>query len=114
MEESEVVFDQRKTNISVRQMEIDDIATVFHLGELPRKGDLVKMLKQVYLEHRLPWDPQAFRSHSDANLLWAAGIKPVILGPGSLEQAHLPDESVRFEQVLLASKIYSSLIASFQ
>jgi acetylornithine deacetylase len=84
-----------------------------HSGyELPHKGDLAEKLKRVYLERRLPWEPQAFPSHSDANLLWAAGIKPVILGPGSLEQAHSPHESVSFEQVLTAANIYYDLIGS--
>ncbi|MFZ2446142.1 MAG: M20/M25/M40 family metallo-hydrolase [Syntrophobacteraceae bacterium] len=84
-----------------------------HAGyELPEKGRFAEVLKRVYAERRLPWEPQDFRSHSDANLLWAAGTKPIILGPGSLEQAHSPDESVSFEQVLLASKVYHDLIAS--
>ena len=84
-----------------------------HAGyELPHEGELVEKLKRLYREHRLPWEPKPFRSHSDANLLRAAGIKPIILGPGSLEQAHSPHEFVSFEQVLLASKIYYGLMAS--
>jgi len=89
--------------------------THVHAGyDLPHEGGLVENLKRVYLEHRLPWEPQAFRSHSDANLLRAAGTKPVILGPGSLEQAHSPHEFVSFEQVLLASKIYYGLMAQYR
>jgi acetylornithine deacetylase len=89
--------------------------TNVHAGyELPEKGDFVEKLKLAYAEQRLPWEPQAFRSHSDANLLWAAGIKPIILGPGSLDKAHSPDESISFEQVLTASKVYHSLLASFR
>ncbi len=80
--------------------------------ELPQKGYLVETLKRVYADRQLPWEPQSFPSHSDANLLWAAGIKPIILGPGSLEKAHSPDESVSFEQVLLASKVFYGLIDS--
>ena len=38
----------------------------------------------------MPWEPQAFRSHSDANLLWEAGMKPVLLGPGEPVKAMLP------------------------
>jgi acetylornithine deacetylase len=84
-----------------------------HSGyELPHKGELAEKLKRVYLERGLSWEPRAFRSHSDANLLWASGIKPVILGPGSLEQAHSSHESVSFEQVATASDIYYDLIAS--
>lgn len=82
-----------------------------HSGyELPEKGQVVEALKRVYTEQQLPWEPQAFRSHSDANLLWAAGIKPIILGPGTLEKAHSPDESVSFEQVLSASRVYYGLL----
>lgn len=84
-----------------------------HAGyELPLKGDFAEALKNVYSEQQLPWEPLAFRSHSDANLLWAAGIKPIILGPGRLDLAHSPDESISFEQVLLASKVYRSLLSS--
>ncbi len=44
-----------------------------HAGyELPEKARFVEVLKRVYAERQLPWEPQAFRSHSDANLLWAA------------------------------------------
>jgi len=78
--------------------------------ELPEKGRFVEVLKRVYQEKQLGWEPHAFRSHSDANLLWAAGIKPVILGPGSLEQAHSPEESVSFAQVLQASEVYYRLL----
>jgi len=88
--------------------------TNVHAGyELAHEGELVEKLKRVYLEQRLPWEPQAFRSHSDANLLRAAGTKPIILGPGSLEEAHSPHEFVSFEQVLQASKIYLSLMAQY-
>jgi acetylornithine deacetylase len=80
--------------------------------DLPEKGRIPAALKSVYTELQLPWEPQAFRSHSDANLLWASGTKPIILGPGRLEQAHSPEEFVSFEQVLLASRIYYGLLAS--
>ena len=51
-----------------------------------------------------------FRSHSDANRLWAAGVKPVLLGPGKLERAHAPDECASFSQVCLAAQIYLDTI----
>ena len=67
---------------------------------------LIKKLKQVHETMNLPWDPQTFRSNSDGNVLWAAGTDPIILGPGRLETAHTPDESVQFNQVLLAADLY--------
>ena len=110
IELEDIVMEQKKQDASFN----GSLSFVnVHSGyELPYKGGIAEKLKTVYLERRLPWEPQAFPSHSDANLLWAAGIKPIILGPGSLEQAHSPHESISFEQVLTASNIYYDLIAS--
>jgi acetylornithine deacetylase len=58
----------------------------------------------------MKWQPGVFRSHSDANQIWTAGIKPILLGPGSLEMAHIPEESVSFAQVCTAAEIYLDLI----
>jgi acetylornithine deacetylase len=80
--------------------------------DLPEKGELVDALKPVYARRSLPWAVEAFRSHSDANQLWAAGVKPILLGPGRLEMAHAPDESIPFRQVVLASEIYLDLLES--
>ncbi len=84
--------------------------TTIHAGyTLPEKGLIVKSLQRVFAERSLPWNPQAFPSHSDANLLWAAGVKPILLGCGELEKAHTPDESVSLPQVELAAEIYLDL-----
>lgn len=74
----------------------------------------INKLRQVYASAGLDWQPQQFRSHSDANLLWAAGIDPVILGPGRLELAHSEDESVAFEEVVTAAQLYLELARSLQ
>jgi acetylornithine deacetylase len=78
--------------------------------DLPPKGRLVDALQQVYARRALPWKPAAFPSHSDANLLWSHGIKPVLLGPGSLAQAHTPDEFIEFHEVVAAAEIYYQTI----
>ena len=80
--------------------------------ELPDKGLVVEALQDAYSRHAIPWKPQAFPSHSDANQLWAAGVKPILLGPGQLGKAHAPDESVSFQQVTLAAEIYRDLLMS--
>jgi acetylornithine deacetylase len=87
--------------------------TTIHGGyELPEKGPIVDTLKAVYERRSLAWEPHAFRSHSDANLLWAAGVKPILLGPGQLERAHAPDEGISFQQVILAAEVYLDLLTS--
>ncbi|MCL6582078.1 MAG: M20/M25/M40 family metallo-hydrolase [bacterium] len=73
---------------------------------------LVKRLKEVYKSLSLPWEPQVFRSHSDGNVLWAAGVDPIILGPGRLETAHTPDESVAFLQVVQTAELYLNFALS--
>ncbi len=73
---------------------------------------LVNKLKRVFEELSLPWKPQDFRSHSDGNVLWAEGVDPIVLGPGRLEQAHTPEESVQFEQVVQAARLYLRLALS--
>lgn len=87
-------------------------ATIHAGYELPDKWPMVEALKQVFAKNSLPWKPQAFRSHSDANLLWAAGMKPIILGSGQLEKAHAPDESVSFSQVVQAARLYLDFLLS--
>lgn len=77
---------------------------------LPEKGSFLKSLKTIYESRGIPWETGQFRSHSDANQLWAAGIKPVVLGPGRLEYAHAIDESVSFDQVCRAAGIYMELM----
>ena len=87
---------------------------MIHAGyEIPPKGPILDALKSVYSRRGLSMEQlQPFRSHSDANELWAAGVKPLLLGPGQLEKAHAPDESVSFEQVRLAAEIYLELLTS--
>ena len=43
------------------------------------------------------------------NKMRAAGVKPLILGPGSLETAHTPDEQVMFADVAIAARMYAAL-----
>jgi len=77
---------------------------------LPEKGSMVETLKTTYEGRSIPWETAEFRSHSDANQLWTAGIKPVVLGPGRLEDAHAIDESISFDQVCRSAEIYLELM----
>lgn len=76
---------------------------------ISQKRPMVKKLKESFRKISLPWEPQDFRSHSDGNTLWATGIDPIILGPGRLESAHTPEESVAFSQVVQAARLYLSI-----
>ena len=73
---------------------------------------LVQKLQKIFQEMNVTWEPQDFRSHSDANILWSDGVDPIILGPGRLEEAHTPEESVNWAQVLEAAEIYLNFALS--
>lgn len=68
-----------------------------------------EILRAVYPLIGLELQQDAFRSHSDGNLFFAAGCKPLVLGPGSLETAHTPDEYVDYNEVYAAARIYAAL-----
>jgi len=84
----------------------DFASTGYSLGT---ENHLAQTLQEVYPLLDLPLQINAFRSHSDGNLFFAAGVKPLILGPGSLETAHTPDERVAFDEVSAAARIYAAL-----
>jgi len=53
--------------------------------------------------------PAGFMATCDGYFFSRVGTQTVILGPGSLNQAHKPDEYVEVEQLLKAVKIYLSV-----
>ncbi len=77
---------------------------------LEPKGRLPKCLRSVFNACGRDWNPGAFPSHSDANLLHAAGCSPIILGPGQLAKAHTRDESVVLAEVTAAADLYLALL----
>ena len=87
------------------------IATIIGGYELPEKGPVIMSLKSIFKERAWVWSPQAFKSHSDANQLWAAGIRPLLFGPGNIEDAHTPNEAVSLGQVVKAAGIYTELVS---
>ena len=74
---------------------------------------LARALEQIYPRLGLQLKMDAFRSHSDGNLFFAAGCKPLILGPGALEVCHTPEEQVDLSEVLAAARIYAALCLAF-
>lgn len=77
--------------------------------DLGTDNRLARVLREVYPRMGGELRLDAFRSHSDGNLFFAAGSNPLILGPGSLETAHTHDERVVFGEVAAAARIYAAL-----
>ncbi|HDS83989.1 MAG TPA: M20 family peptidase [Phycisphaerales bacterium] len=81
---------------------------------LKESGLLPELLENAYARQKMDWQPESFKSHSDANLLREAGCKPIILGPGQLTKAHTRDESVPFRQVVAAAQLYLEVLSELE
>ncbi len=92
---------------SKHELEFPTLADGF---DLEPQAAFPQQLKRIFQTLEMAWNPGAFKSHSDANLLRDAGCLPVILGPGQLAKAHTRDESVEFSQVCMAAEIYRRLL----
>lgn len=110
--ELEAIADELRQQAPAVEVELR-VETVDAGYEIPESGPLVAALKAVHTDSSLPWSPGVFRSHSDANRLWSAGVRSVVLGPGSLRYAHVPEESVAFEEVRAAARIYLGVLDRF-
>lgn len=77
--------------------------------ELELQNPLVEILEEAFPRLNLPLNFVPFRSHSDGNLFFQAGCKPLILGPGSLETAHTAEEQTSLAEVEAATRIYAAL-----
>jgi acetylornithine deacetylase len=88
------------------QVAFDFAAAGYQLGgdNWPNQA-LARTLPQL----GLPLQQAPFRSHSDGNLFFAAGVNPLILGPGSLETAHTQEEQTSLAEVEAAARIYAAL-----
>jgi len=99
-----------KARRSVRDLDLE-VGFDFEAGgyQLEAENRFGEILEAVYPRLNLPLEYQPFRSHSDGNLFFQAGTRPLILGPGSLETAHTPDEQTSLFEVEAAARIYAAL-----
>jgi acetylornithine deacetylase len=88
------------------EISFDFASQGYQLGGDNRLGEI---LESIFPRLNLPLQFLPFRSHSDGNLFFEAGVKPLILGPGSLETAHTPDEQTSLSEVEAAARIYAAL-----
>ncbi len=77
--------------------------------QLDLDNRLMGVLEEVCPRLNLPLEFVPFRSHSDGNLFFQAGSRPLILGPGSLETAHTAEEQTSLAEVEAAARIYAAL-----
>ncbi len=99
-----------KSRRAIKDLDLE-FAFAFESGgyQLTPDKQLLAVLEEVCPRLNLPLDFVPFRSHSDGNLFFQAGSKPLILGPGSLETAHTADEQTSLAEVEAAARVYAAL-----
>jgi acetylornithine deacetylase len=104
----EATFAQARRTIKELDLEV---GFDFEAGgyQLDMENRLMEVLDEIYPRLNLPLECVPFRSHSDGNLFYQAGSKPLILGPGSLETAHTAEEQTSLAEVEAAARLYAAL-----
>jgi len=77
---------------------------------IPENHELVRTAKQAMNLVGISPKISGMPCWSDAATLMNAGIPTILLGPGSLDQAHTDDECVELDQLINATKCYLALI----
>jgi acetylornithine deacetylase len=82
--------------------------------ETPVDSPIVTTASRILREKGLPGEPVGVPYGSDASKLARAGIPSIILGPGSIDQAHAAEEFVECAEVEKALEIYRRLMMEFE
>lgn len=88
------------------EIRFDEIAAFPEL-DTPEDADVVTLAKQVALANGTGKAPYG----TEAGLFQAIGIPTVVCGPGSIEQAHKPDEFIAIDQIEKCEAMIDRLIA---
>jgi acetylornithine deacetylase len=81
--------------------------------ETPVASRIVETAASVLIKLGRNAEPVGVPFGSDASKLARIGIPSIVLGPGSIDQAHTADEFVQVDEVLAAEKLYEQLIRNF-
>jgi hypothetical protein len=77
----------------------------------PRGGEaFIAFVQSALADLSLPSEVQGAAFGTEASSLTRAGIPAVVLGPGSIEQAHADNEWISLEQLNTAVKVYLELM----
>jgi acetylornithine deacetylase len=72
------------------------------------------LLSEILRERQLASEPSGVAFGSDASKFAQAGVASVILGPGSIDQAHTADEYVDLDQVETSFLVYRDLMLRYE
>ncbi|WP_435118499.1 M20/M25/M40 family metallo-hydrolase [Halolamina sp. C58] len=86
----------------------------FEPAETDPDEPIVRTLREAMLDTGLPdTDPRGATYGADSRHYVAAGIPTVVFGPGSIEQAHFPDETIEWADVEQARETIAATAVQF-
>ncbi|WP_276299796.1 M20/M25/M40 family metallo-hydrolase [Halorussus lipolyticus] len=121
--EVEDAFDQRLAEIVANDDWLADhppaferFSVQFEPSEIDADEPVVTAVQRAMQRNGLPesdTDPRGATYGADARHYIDAGIPTVMFGPGSIEQAHFPDETIVWDDVLTAGQVLSETVKEF-
>ncbi|MEF8842215.1 MAG: ArgE/DapE family deacylase [Haloarculaceae archaeon] len=100
--------------LSAHPPSFERFSVQFEGSEIDRDEPIVERLVAAAAEYGIT-DPryEGFTGGTDARHYIDAGIPTVVFGPGSVDLAHKPDEYVRWDDVVTASRIIAATAESY-
>jgi acetylornithine deacetylase len=121
VDEVESEFDERLAEVVAEDEwlqehppEFERFSVQFEPSEVSPDEPVVRAVQDAMAARGLPdTDPRGVTYGADARHYVAAGISTVLFGPGTIEQAHFPDETVHWPDVLEAGAVLAETAKRF-
>ncbi|MET9913731.1 M20/M25/M40 family metallo-hydrolase [Streptomyces sp. NPDC006476] len=104
-EDADDVWRQDRAELAELGAELDLPFLVDHALDTPVDSAVVSALCSALAAHGRPGETAGMPFGTDASKIARAGVPTVVLGPGSLRDAHAADESVELAEVELAARV---------
>ncbi|WP_353634935.1 M20/M25/M40 family metallo-hydrolase [Halobacterium sp. NMX12-1] len=119
--EVEEAFDQRLADVVAESEwlaehppEFERFSVQFEASEIPPDEPVVRAVQSGMRDNDLAeTEPRGVTYGADARHYIEAGIPTVMFGPGSIEQAHFPDETIDFREVETAVDVLADAGEAF-
>lgn len=108
-------IEQYAQTVILPKMQCEEAAITFKkLGSVPSfEASENSDIKQLLQQHSAEKTPTKVAYATEAGLFQSANIATVICGPGSIEQAHRPNEYVAISQLALCEEILLKVVKSY-
>jgi len=111
---SQTSSDEADDWLSAHPPTFERFSIQFESAEIDADEPIVRTLRAAMLDTGLPeTDPRGVTYGADSRHYVAAGIPTVLFGPGTIEQAHFPDETIHWADVEQARETIAETAARF-